>query len=178
MDWGVVFGLTGVAVAAISLVYARTQALHVRRQADAAHLASALEVQRAMADRIYQVRMDLARSPEAAELFLDANPSLRDVFAVGTSLETAIIIRNMFDGLQDMYFLRKRSIVEDHHWQNWVAAFGPISRMPLARKIYDNAVSRKALNAEFAAFVRPIFENRPIGDPKGSSMNSENARRT
>jgi hypothetical protein len=178
VDWGVVFGLTGVAVAVISLIYARTQALHVRRQADAANLASTLEVQRAMADRIYQVRMDLARNQEAAELFLAANPSLREVFADGTSLEAAIIVRNMFDGLQDMYFLRKRSIVEDHHWQNWVAAFGPISRMPLARKIYDNAVSRNALDPEFAAFVRPIFEDRPIGDPKGSSPNSENARRT
>jgi hypothetical protein len=178
VDWGVVFGLTGVAVGAISLVYARTQALHARRQADAAHLASTLEVQRAMADRIYQVRMDLARNPQAAELFLDANPSLREVFAEGTSLETAIIVRNLFDGLQDMYFLRKRSIVEDHHWENWVAAFGPISRMPLARRIYENAVSRNALDPEFAAFVRPMFEDRPVADPKGGSTNEENARRT
>ena len=166
MDWGVTFGLGGMAVGLLSLVYARTQAVNARRQADAAHLASTLEVQRAMADRIYQARMDLARNPEASELFLDANPALRAVFADGTSLESAIIVRNLLDGLQDMYFLRKRAIVNDHHWQNWVAALGPVVRIPLARKIFDNAVERNAIDAEFAAFVRPLFEGGDLIDPK------------
>lgn len=168
MDWGVVLGLSGIGVGLLSLVYARTQALNARRQADAAHLASTLEVQRAMADRIYQARMDLARNPEAAQLYLDANPGLREVFADGTSLETAIIVRNMLDGLQDMYFLRKRSIVGDHHWQNWVAALGPVARIPLARKILDNAVERNAIDGEFATFVRPLFEGGTLVDPKGT----------
>lgn len=166
MDWGVVFGLGGMTVGLLSLVYARTQALNARRQADASHLASTLEVQRAMADRIYQVRMDLARSPEAAELYLDANPALREAFADGTSLESAVIIRNMLDGLQDMYFLRKQSIVGDHHWQNWVAALGPVARISLARKIFDNAVEREAIDPEFAAFVQPLFEGGALLDPK------------
>jgi hypothetical protein len=166
MDWGVVFGLGGMAVGFLSLVYARTQALNARRQADAAHLASTLEVQRAMADRIYRARMDLARSPEAAGLYLDANPALQAVFTDGTSLESAIVVRNLLDGLQDMYFLRKRSIVDDHHWQNWVAALGPVARMPLAQKIFDNAVERNAIDAEFATFVRPLFEGGSLLDPR------------
>lgn len=45
VDWGVVFGLTGVAVGSLSLLYARTQAIHARRQADAANLATTLQLQ-------------------------------------------------------------------------------------------------------------------------------------
>lgn len=168
MDWGVVFGLGGMTVGLLSLVYARTQALNARRQADAAHLASTLEVQRAMAERIYQVRMDLVRSPEATEMYLDANPGLRKVFADATSLESVVIVRNMLDGLQDMYFLRKAGIVGDHHWQNWVAAFGPVARIPLARRIFDNAVERNAIDAEFAAFVRPLLDGGTLVDPKNA----------
>ncbi|HEU5479648.1 MAG TPA: hypothetical protein VFU90_07420, partial [Candidatus Tumulicola sp.] len=69
----------------------------------------------------------------------------------------------------DMYFLRKRSIVNDHHWQNWVAALVPVARMPLAHKIFDNAVERNAIDPEFAAFVRPLFEGGTLADPKGSA---------
>jgi hypothetical protein len=51
------------AVGMLSLVYARTQALHARRQADAAHLATTLEVQQAMAERMYQARLNLTSNP-------------------------------------------------------------------------------------------------------------------
>jgi hypothetical protein len=44
----------------------------------------------------------------------------------------------------------------------------PISRMPLTRSIYDNAVSRGALDAQFAAFLRPIFDGKTLADPKVS----------
>ncbi|MEO6836518.1 MAG: hypothetical protein ABI231_11530, partial [Candidatus Tumulicola sp.] len=60
----------------------------------------------------------------------------------------------------------KAAIVRDHHWRSWVAAFGPVARMPLARRIFDNAVSREALDPEFTAFLGPIFEGRPLSDPK------------
>jgi len=80
-----------------------------------------------------------------------------------------MFIRNMIDGLQDMYFLRKRAIVDDHHWRNWTAMFLPLAQMPLTRQIYDNAVARKAVDAEFAAFVQRVFDGRPLGDPRLSS---------
>ena len=54
MDLGVVFGLSGMAVGVVSLVYARTPALHVKRQADAANRAATMEIQSAMMQRLYK----------------------------------------------------------------------------------------------------------------------------
>jgi hypothetical protein len=30
--------------------------------------------------------------------------------------------RNMLDGFQDMYFLRRDGIIAEHHWRQWTAA--------------------------------------------------------
>jgi hypothetical protein len=166
MDLGVVFGITGMGIGLLSLLYARTQAVHVQRQADAAQLATTLELQSGMASQIYQARMDLVRDPGTAKEYLDANPQLREAFPDGSSLSSVAIVRNAIDGLQDIYFLRKRGIVQDHQWQNWTSSFIPIGRMPLTRKIYDNAVQRNALDPEFAAFFLPVLDGRPLGDPK------------
>jgi hypothetical protein len=170
VDWGVVFGLTGVGVGMLSLIYARTQALNARRQADAAHLSTRLDIQRAMADRAYQAQMEMLRNTKAAQMYFDANPSMREVYEDGDAFEVGVFIRNMIDGFQDMYFLRKRGIVDDHHWCNWVAVFLPIARMPLTRRIYDNAVNRMAIDAEFAEFLKPVFAEQSLRDPRvGSS---------
>ena len=166
MDWGIIFGLTGLGVGLLSLVYARTQAVHARRQADAAHLVTTLEIERAMSERIYQVRMDLIRNAGAVKLYLDANPAMREVYPDAAAMDAGVVARNMIDGLQDMYFLRKLAIVGDHHWRNWLAAFAPFANMPVTRTIFDNAVTREAITAEFATFLRPIFDNQPLGDPK------------
>ena len=167
VDWGIVFGATGMTVGLLSLVYARTQALHAQRQADAAQLATALELQRAMAERIYQARMDIVSNPEVAKEYLDSSPTLRELYG-DHALEVAAIVRNAIDGLQDMYFLRKQGIVQDHQWQNWTSSFVPISRMPLTRLIYDNAVARGALDAQFAEFLLPVFDGETLADPKVS----------
>lgn len=166
MDWGVVFGLAGFGVGLVSLIYARTQAVHARRQADAAHLVTTLELQRTMSERIYQGRMDLVRNPGTARMYLDANPILREIYPDVAAMEAIVPLRNLIDGLQDMYFLRKEGIVGDHHWRNWMAAFGPIATMPIARQIFDNAIARQALEPEFIEFLRPMFEGKPLGDPK------------
>jgi hypothetical protein len=168
MDLGIVFGVTGMTVGLLSLVYARTQAVHARRQADAAQLATALELQRAMAERIYQARMDLVTNPDVAKEYIDANPQLHAIYAKSGTLTGVAIIRNAIDALQDIYFLRKQGIVLDHQWANWTSSFVPIARMGLARSIYDNAVARGALDARFAAFLLPVFDGKMLDDPKGT----------
>ena len=168
MDLGIVFGVTGMTVGLLSLVYARTQAVHAKRQADASQLATALELQRAMAERIYQARMDLVTNPEVAREYAESNPHVRDICAGDGTLTGFAIVRNAIDGLQDIYFLRKQGIVQDHQWKNWTTSFVPIARMPLTRSIYDNAVARDALDARFAAFLLPVFDGKTLGDPKGT----------
>lgn len=143
MDLGVVFGLSGMGVGIISLVYARTQALHVKRQADAAHRASTMEIQNAMVQRIYEIRTQLANSPVALKEYLSANPAMGELYHDPEYLKSMIFIRNGIDGLQDIYFLRKQSLVDNHHWLNWVTAFVPIARMPTARAIFENALRVK-----------------------------------
>ena len=166
MDLGVIFGATGMAVGMLSLVYARTQALHSRRQADAAHLATTLEVQQTMAERMYQARMSLIRNPGTMALYLEANPEMRELYPDVASVESTVAVRNIIDDLQDMYFLRKMAIVGDHFWRNWMASFVPVARMPITRAIFENAVKRAAIEPEFASFLRPIFESQPLVDPK------------
>ncbi len=166
MDLGVVFGATGMAVGMLSLVYARTQALHARRQADAAHLATTIEVQQAMADRMYRARTSITSNPGVMALYLEANPEMRELYPDVASVETTIAVRNLIDTLQDMYFLRKAGIVGDHFWRNWMASFLPIARMPIARAVFDNAVKRSAIDPEFATFLHPAFESQTPGDPK------------
>ncbi len=154
------------AVGMLSLVYARTQALHARRQADAAHLATTLEVQQAMAERMRQARMSLTSNPRVMASYLDANPEMRELYPDVASVETTVVVRNIIDAFQDMYFLRKEAIVDDHFWRNWMASFVPVSRMPVARAVFENAVKREAIDPEFASFLRPVFESQPLKDPK------------
>ena len=166
IDWGVVFGLTGLAVGSLSLVYARTQSIHAKRQADAAHLATTLQVQREMSERVYKARMDLMQNPAIAKLYYEAMPDLAATITEQGGLGSVMTIRNAIDGLQDMYFLRKRSIVETYHWRLWTTAFSVVARVPLTRAVYDNAVAREAFDPEFAEFLRPIFDGKPLADPK------------
>jgi hypothetical protein len=108
VDWGIVFGATGMTIGLLSLVYSRTQAVHAQRQADAAQLATALELQRAMAERIYQARMDLVTNPDVAKEYADANPHLHDLYGDHGSLTGVAIVRNAIDGLQDIYFCESK----------------------------------------------------------------------
>jgi hypothetical protein len=167
VDWGVVFGLTGVAVGGASLLYARTQAIHARRQADAANMATALQLQREMSDRILQHRMALIRDPVVAKLYYENIPGLVEALNDGSgTLESLVTIRNAIDGLQDVYFLRKRGIVEEYHWRSWSSAFNVIARVPIFRLVYENAVARNALDPEFAAYLRSLVDGQPLTDPK------------
>lgn len=168
MDLGIVFGVTGMTVGLLSLVYARTQAVHAQRQADAAQLATALELQGAMAERIYQARMDLVTNPDVAKEYFESNPHVHEILGSHGTLPGLAIVRNAIDALQDIYFLRKQGIVQDHQWTNWTSSFVPIARMPLTRSVYENAVARGALDAGFATFLLPVFDGKTLGDPKGT----------
>lgn len=165
MDLGIVFGLSGIGVGIISLVYARTQALHVKRQADAAHRATTMEIQNAMMQRIYDMRAQLANSPAALKEYLSVNPDMGELYHDPEYLKSIIFVRNGIDGLQDIYFLRKASLVDNHHWRNWLSAFVPVVRMPVVRAIFENAVARQALDPEFEGFFRQLLDGQPVSDP-------------
>lgn len=165
MDLGIVFGLSGIGVGIISLVYTRTQALQVKRQADAAHRATTMEIQNAMVQRIYDMRAQLANSPIALKEYLSANPAMGELYHDPEYLKSIMFVRNGIDGLQDIYFLRKQSLVDNHHWRNWVSAFVPVARMPITRAIFENAVARQALDPEFEAFFRQLLDGQPVTDP-------------
>lgn len=165
MDLGIIFGLSGIGVGIISLVYARTQAVHVKRQADAANRAVTMEIQNAMMQRIYDMRAQLANSPVALNEYLAANPTLRELYRDPEYLKSTMFVRNGIDGLQDIYFLRKASLVDNHHWRNWVSAFVPVVRMPIVRVIFENAVARQALDPEFEGFFRQLLDGQPVSDP-------------
>ncbi len=167
VDWGTVFGVTGFCVGLASLVYARTQALHARRQADAANMAIALQLQHEMSERILQHRMALIRDPAIAKMYYENVPGLSAALKDGTAtLEGVVTIRNAIDALQDMYFLRKRGIVEEYHWRHWASALNVVGRAPMFHLVYENAVARDALDPEFAAYLRPLVDGRPLTDPK------------
>lgn len=176
MDLGVVFGLSGMAVGVVSLVYARTQALHVKRQADAANRAATMEIESAMMQRLYDLRSQLVNSPVAMKEYLDANPALREIYHDPEYLKSTMFVRNGIDGLQDIYFLRKRSLVDDHHWRNWTTAFVALPRMPLTRAVFENAVARQALEPEFVEFFRHLLDGRPAPDP-APAVHKEKPRR-
>lgn len=167
VDWGVVFGLTGVAVGCGSLIYARTMAIHARRQADATHLATTLQLQREMSDRLFQHRAALIRDPSVAQAYYEAVPHFAKVLDEGSvSIESITMIRNAIDGLQDVYILRKRGIVEDYHWRAWASAFIVLGRTPLMRIVYDASIARNGLDPEFAEFFKPLLDGHPLPDPK------------
>ena len=102
MDLGVVFGLSGMAVGLVSLVYARTQAINAKRQADSAHRAATLEIQNAVSQRISDVRLQLVNSSVAMKEYLDANPAMRELYHDPEYLKSTMVVRNAIDGLQDV----------------------------------------------------------------------------
>lgn len=143
--------------------------MHARRQADAAYLATTLQLQREMSDRIFQHRTALIRDPAVAKLYYEAIPDLaKHIDESAAGIESIVTIRNAIDGLQDMYFLRKRGIVELYHWRHWAAAFNVVSRLPMTRLVFENTVALNALEPEFVEFFRPLFDGKTLADPKGS----------
>ena len=170
MDLGFIFGFLGFATAVLSAIYSRAQAAEARRQAEAAHLEAAVELNRAMNEQMLQSRMGLVNNPMLAREYLEANPAIGAVYGDVEGLAAHIQLRNLIDSFQDIYFLRKRGIAEDHHWRQWTSALLPVSRMASFRAVFDSCVQRAAIEEEFAAFMNVLFEGKPPVDPRPRAL--------
>jgi hypothetical protein len=172
MDLGTVFGLVGLLVALMSLVYVRTQAEASRLQAEAtaeqtriARRIAALEVSLRLADRTFDVRREMMAEPAVIEAYWRANPQLEETHARAGGIGAVMMIRRMLDSTQDIYLLRKEGIVTDAHWRNWIAALRPFMKMPEVRAILDNAVERQVFDDEYVAFLRAFDAPGAPPDP-------------
>lgn len=161
MDMGTVFGLAGLVVALVSLVYVRTQAEASRVQAEAtaeqariARRIAALEVSLRLADRTFDVRREMMAQPEVIEAYWRANPELKEAHGRAGGIGAVMMIRRMLDSTQDIFLLRGEGIVTDPHWRNWIAALRPFMKMPEVQAIIDNAVQRSVFDEEFVGFLR------------------------
>jgi len=172
MDLGTVFGLSGLVVALITLVYVRTQAAASRVQAEAsaeqartARRAAMLETSFRVADRAFDIRKALVADANVGVAFMRANPGLDEIYAQAGGLGSAMMLRRMLDTTQDVYLLRKEGIVLDQHWRNWISTFPSFARMPEVKALFGNAVQRGIYDAEFRNWLNAFFEGREPPDP-------------
>ncbi|HVN43200.1 MAG TPA: hypothetical protein VMT50_10480 [Steroidobacteraceae bacterium] len=172
LDLGTLFGVAGLVVALISLVYVRTQAAASRVQAEAAReqleLArrlAALDVSMRLSERTFDIRRDLLDSPVVQEQYYQGNPGLREIFEGAGGMGAVLTMRKMLDTFQEIYLLRQEGVVTDAHWRNWIAAFRPFTRMTAMRALFENAKSRGIYAGEFQTLVHDIFEGRDPQDP-------------
>ena len=63
-------------------------------------------------------------------------------------------------------FVRPASALLSLPWQARAPWTLDLSSAWTFKAIFENAVQRQALEAEFAAFVLPLFEGKELGDPK------------
>ncbi|MHB8606040.1 MAG: hypothetical protein ACYDCK_12380 [Thermoplasmatota archaeon] len=166
LDWGVVFGLTGIAVGASSLVYARAQAKAARGQETAAMRAALIEVNEALRARTIDNRSRIAHVPALIQEYARSNPTIgRDADAVG-GLESFRVLRDLLDHMEDVYMLRAQGVAADHTWHGWIVGFTGITRMPSFRAVFESAAERGAFDPKFREFLREWLDGRPPRDPK------------
>lgn len=167
VDYGILFGSVGIVVALASATYARAQATATRRQADAeAHLAR-VEVSRALGDRVRHVRALLLANPDATKEYLESNPALAAAFAEAGGMNAVVLLRDLLDYMQEVFFLREERIVSDHDWRLWATSMVPFTRMPSFRRVFENARARGALEPRFVQFMDAFFAGRLPDDPLG-----------
>lgn len=172
MELGTVFGLAGLLVALVSLVYVRTQAAASRaqalasaQQAQIAQRVAALDLCMRLNERTLDIRRELLASPAVQQAYLRANPALAAVFADVGGLDVVITLRSMLDSLQDIFLLRKEGIVNDAYWRNYIGAFEAYARMPEMRRLFDNSVERSLFEPEFRDFCAAFFQQTTPADP-------------
>ena len=117
-----------------------------------------------MTEKIYQLRMDLVTHPALKAEYTKANPRLSEIYG-DVPLEAIAILRNAIDGFQDIYFLRKKGIVQRHQWLNWSTSMVNVVRIPMTRQLFNLGMQRGAFDPEFVEFVAPLFETGELPDP-------------
>jgi len=177
MDLGVIFGFTGFVTAVLSAIYSRTQALEARRQAEAAHASTMVELSRSLNEQMLQSRATLIANDSLVREYLDANPAIAKMCPDPSAIRAFITVRGVIDTLQDMYFLRKSGIATSHQWRHWTTPLVPVARMPTFRLVFENAERGGAIDPEFAAWSRPLLDGKALADPHtGSKERSPSPR--
>ncbi len=165
MDLGLLFGALGIGTAVLSAIYSRAQALEARRQVEGMRREAMLKSSRAISDAMLDMRAGLVSSPEIMREYLAANPQMAAAYGDADRIRSVIHLRNYLDVMQDVYFLRKEGIVAAYQWRGWVGALVPFARMPTFRTLCENAIARRTIDAEFAAFLRAVLEEKEPPDP-------------
>jgi hypothetical protein len=120
VDTGTVFGLSGLLVAMVSLVYVRTQTAASRMQAEASaeqtritRRIASLEASLRLEDRAFELRREMGDHPAFLEAYFRASSQLQQAIDRGGGFQTVTIIRHMIDTTQDIHLLRREGVVTD-----------------------------------------------------------------
>ena len=177
-DLGVVFGFLGFVTAVLSAIYSRSQALEARRQAQAAHASTMVELSRSLNEQMLQSRATLIGIDSLVREYLEANPRIAKMCPDPDAFRAFVIIRGVIDTLQEMYFLRKSGVATSHQWRHWTTPLVLIARMPTFRLAFENAEHGSAIDPEFAAWTLPLFEGKVPDDPYPASSDNSVSRRS
>ncbi len=165
MDLGLVFGFLGFVTAVLSAIYSRSQALEARRQAEAAHAGTTVELSRALNEQMLQSRATLIANDSLVSEYLESNPTIAKMCPDPAALRSFMAVRGVIDTLQEMYFLRKNGVATSHQWRHWTTPLVPLARMRTFRLAFENAERGGAIDPEFAAWSRPLLEGQVPPDP-------------
>ena len=165
-------GVSCVASAA-SAVYFRLQASSARRQAEEAKHQSEhadrvalMHSNLEMYSRFRETRNQFLRFPNLQTEWRDTQPRFSEMFDACEGLDNFIAVREAMDTMQDVYFLRKDSIVTDQYWHVWTNTFFRFySKMPTFLKVFEFAAEEGLLHPEFVAFFRPLIDGQSLSDP-------------
>ncbi|HEV8361147.1 MAG TPA: hypothetical protein VGR28_11905 [Candidatus Thermoplasmatota archaeon] len=165
LDAGAAFGIVALVVACASLAYARTQAQAARRQAEAERTLAALEMNRDMTQRIFETRRMFFENEALARDYFASNPGFEASFEAAGGLEAWIAMRNILDGFQHIYEMRRAGLVNDYVWRLWMSMFPALVRTKACRAVFENGVARATWDPAFVAFMKPAIEGRGFADP-------------
>lgn len=165
VDYGVVFGVSGLLAALVSILYSHAQVGAARRQAEAEWRLARLEIGNAFFDRVRHARTRIVATPVVARQYVEANPQIGEVASALGGLEGLAVLRDFLDATQEVFFLRRAGFIEDYDWRVWVTSAIPISRMPALQLVFANASERGALEPDFVAFFRPLVSGGVPDDP-------------
>jgi hypothetical protein len=167
MDLGMVFGFLGFVTAVLSAIYSRSQALEAKRQAQAAHASTMVELSRSLNEQMLDSRASLIANDSLVREYLEANPRVAKMCPDPDSFRSFVTVRGVIDTLQEMYFLRKSGVATSHQWRHWTTPLVLIARMPTFRLAFENAEQGGAIDPGFAAWTRPLLEGKIPDDPYG-----------